>query len=596
MGLVALEPDLGTAALIAVAGALVIVLAGLRVRVMVALLLLGAVGAWFGWSFMHDYQRRRVLTFLNPQTDPLGAGYHIIQSQIAIGSGGIFGKGWMNGSQAQLEFLPERSTDFMFAVVGEEFGLLGLLLLLLLYLFVVARSIYLATQTQDTFARLLAGSIALTFFVYVLINAGMVTGLLPGGRRAATPRQLRRQLGCDAPRRLRYSHGALLPAQARRLLSGHGFILINWRCALLAALGSAALVGQGAGAQQPAATGPPAPTAAPATAAPATAAPATAAPATAAPATAAPATAAPATAAAPAEPTATPFDVRRPEIAQWIEEVVSHDGWSRKSVVALLGRAQPQPKVLEIMGRPLERVAPWWEYRERFMTPERIEKGVQLWLDHRLTLERIAAQYQVPPEYLVAIVGVETFYGRTTCRYRVLDALATLAFDYPPRASYFRGELEQFLLLTRENKLDPLTTCGSYAGAMGVPQFMPSSLPALRGGRRQRQEPRPVGRLGRHPGERRELSARMGLDTGERRCWPRPRSIPTRASRSSRTISTSTRPSAPSARTASRWPWTSRPTLGRCCSRPSSATAPRTGSGSTTSTSSRATTTARAMP
>jgi len=179
VGLVAVEPDLGTAALIAVAGALVIVLAGLRARVMLALLALAVVGAWFGWSFMHDYQRRRVLTFLNPQTDPLGAGYHIIQSQIAIGSGGVFGKGWMNGSQAQLEFLPERSTDFIFAVVGEEFGLLGLLLLLLLYLFVVARAIYLATQTQDTFARLLAGSIALTFFVYVLINAGMVTGLLP---------------------------------------------------------------------------------------------------------------------------------------------------------------------------------------------------------------------------------------------------------------------------------------------------------------------------------------------------------------------------------------------------------------------------------
>ncbi len=179
VGLVAVQPDLGTAALIAIAGALVIVLAGLRVRVMLGLLLLAAAAAWFGWSFMHDYQRRRVLTFLNPQTDPLGAGYHIIQSQIAIGSGGVFGKGWMNGSQAQLEFLPERSTDFIFAVIGEEFGLLGLLLLLVLYVFVVGRAIYLATQTQDTFARLLAGSLALTFFVYVFINAGMVTGLLP---------------------------------------------------------------------------------------------------------------------------------------------------------------------------------------------------------------------------------------------------------------------------------------------------------------------------------------------------------------------------------------------------------------------------------
>jgi rod shape determining protein RodA len=179
VALVVVQPDLGTAALIAIAGALVIVLAGLRVRVMVALLALAAVGAWFGWSFMHDYQRKRVLTFLNPQTDPLGAGYHIIQSQIAIGSGGVFGKGWMNGSQAQLEFLPERSTDFIFAVVGEEFGLLGLLLLLMLYAFVVGRAIFLATQTQETFARLLACSLALTFFVYVFINAGMVTGLLP---------------------------------------------------------------------------------------------------------------------------------------------------------------------------------------------------------------------------------------------------------------------------------------------------------------------------------------------------------------------------------------------------------------------------------
>jgi rod shape determining protein RodA len=179
VGLVAVEPDLGTAALIAVAGALVIVLAGLRLRVIAAMLVLAAAGAVGGWSLMHDYQRKRVLTFLDPQTDPLGAGYHIIQSQIAIGSGGVFGKGWMNGSQAQLEFLPERSTDFIFAVIGEEFGLLGLLLLLLLYLFVVARAIYLARETQDTFARLLAGSLALTFFVYVFINAGMVTGLLP---------------------------------------------------------------------------------------------------------------------------------------------------------------------------------------------------------------------------------------------------------------------------------------------------------------------------------------------------------------------------------------------------------------------------------
>ena len=179
VGLVAVEPDLGTAALIGSGGALVVVMAGLQLRIMGIGALLAAAGAWAGWGFMHDYQRKRVLTFLDPQTDPLGAGYHIIQSTIAIGSGGLFGKGWMNGSQAQLDFLPERSTDFIFAVIGEEFGLVGLTILLLLYMFVTARAIWLSMQTQDTFARLLAGSLALTFFVYVFINAGMVTGLLP---------------------------------------------------------------------------------------------------------------------------------------------------------------------------------------------------------------------------------------------------------------------------------------------------------------------------------------------------------------------------------------------------------------------------------
>ena len=128
---------------------------------------------------MHEYQRRRVLTFLSPESDPLGAGYHIIQSKIAIGSGGLFGKGWGNGTQAQLEFLPERSTDFIFAVLGEEFGLIGLALLIVGYLFLVGRGLYIALQAQDTYTRLLAGSISLTFFVYVFVNTGMVSGLLP---------------------------------------------------------------------------------------------------------------------------------------------------------------------------------------------------------------------------------------------------------------------------------------------------------------------------------------------------------------------------------------------------------------------------------
>ena len=178
-GLVAMQPDLGTAALIGASGALLVLMAGLSLRVVLVLVLLAVGGAVFGWHLLHDYQRDRVLTFLNPETDPLGAGYHIIQSQIALGSGGVFGKGWMHGSQAQLQFLPERSTDFIFAVVGEEFGLIGLLLLLALYLFIVARSVWLAMQTNDTYSRLLALSLALTFFVYVFINAGMVSGLLP---------------------------------------------------------------------------------------------------------------------------------------------------------------------------------------------------------------------------------------------------------------------------------------------------------------------------------------------------------------------------------------------------------------------------------
>jgi rod shape determining protein RodA len=177
--LIAQQPDLGTALLVVSSGLLVVLLGGIRLRLVVLLGALGAALAPVLWHFMHDYQRRRVLTFFNPESDPLGAGYHIIQSKIAIGSGGMFGKGWGQGSQAQLEFLPERSTDFIFAVLGEEFGLIGLLLLLAGYLFLVGRGMYIALQAQDTYTRLLAGAISLTFFVYVFVNTGMVTGLLP---------------------------------------------------------------------------------------------------------------------------------------------------------------------------------------------------------------------------------------------------------------------------------------------------------------------------------------------------------------------------------------------------------------------------------
>jgi rod shape determining protein RodA len=173
------QPDLGTALLVAAAGLLVVFLAGLSGRLIGLLVLLGGGLVPVLWHFMQDYQRRRVLTMLDPESDPLGAGYHIIQSKIAVGSGGLYGKGWLNGTQSQLDFIPERSTDFIFAVFGEEFGFFGVLVLLLIYLFVIVRALYIAAQAQDLYGQLLAGSLALTFFVYLFVNVGMVTGLLP---------------------------------------------------------------------------------------------------------------------------------------------------------------------------------------------------------------------------------------------------------------------------------------------------------------------------------------------------------------------------------------------------------------------------------
>jgi len=177
--LIAEQPDLGTSLLVAAGGGLVVLLAGLQLRYILGLGALLGGAAPVLWHFLHDYQRQRVLTFLNPQEDPLGSGYNIIQSQIALGSGGVFGKGFMNGSQAQLEFLPERSTDFIFAVIGEEWGLVGLAVLIVMYLLVIARGLFVAVQAQDTFSRLIAGTLTLTFAVYVFVNTGMVAGLLP---------------------------------------------------------------------------------------------------------------------------------------------------------------------------------------------------------------------------------------------------------------------------------------------------------------------------------------------------------------------------------------------------------------------------------
>ncbi len=180
VGLIIKQPDLGTSLLIGMSGIFALLLAGISWRLVGGLSLLGAACAPLLWFFgMHDYQRQRVLTFLNPESDPLGSGYHIIQSKIAIGSGGLYGKGWLNGTQSQLEFLPERSTDFIYAVFAEEFGFFGILVLLTIYLYIIARGLYIAAQAQDTFTRLLAGSLTLTFFVYLVVNIGMVSGMLP---------------------------------------------------------------------------------------------------------------------------------------------------------------------------------------------------------------------------------------------------------------------------------------------------------------------------------------------------------------------------------------------------------------------------------
>lgn len=179
VALIARQPDLGTAILITAAGFYVLFLAGLSWRIMLSFLVLGVASLPVLWSVLHDYQRQRILTLLDPSTDPLGAGYHTIQSTIALGSGGVTGKGWLNGTQSHLEFLPERHTDFVFAVFSEEFGLFGNLLLLVLYVLVIGRGLIIASNASTLFTRLMAGAITLTFFTYAFVNMGMVSGILP---------------------------------------------------------------------------------------------------------------------------------------------------------------------------------------------------------------------------------------------------------------------------------------------------------------------------------------------------------------------------------------------------------------------------------
>jgi rod shape determining protein RodA len=178
--LIVRQPDLGTALLVLTSGAFVTFMAGLRWRWILGAVLAIVPVAVGMWTFvMHNYQKQRVLTFLDPESDPLGTGWNIIQSKAAIGSGGVFGKGWLLGTQSHLDFLPESHTDFIIAVLGEEFGLVGICLLLLVYLLLVARGLVITAQAQTLFGKLLAGSLTMTFFIYVFINIGMVSGLLP---------------------------------------------------------------------------------------------------------------------------------------------------------------------------------------------------------------------------------------------------------------------------------------------------------------------------------------------------------------------------------------------------------------------------------
>ena len=179
VALIARQPDLGTSALILASGFFVLFLAGLSWRIIAGLVATGAAALPFVWSALHDYQRQRILTLLDPAQDPLGAGYHTIQSTIAVGSGGWFGKGWMHGTQTHLDFIPERTTDFIFAVYAEEFGLLGNLALLALFLLVIGRGMLITANATTLFTRLLAGAITLTFFTYAFVNMGMVSGILP---------------------------------------------------------------------------------------------------------------------------------------------------------------------------------------------------------------------------------------------------------------------------------------------------------------------------------------------------------------------------------------------------------------------------------
>ena len=382
--LIAKQPDLGTSLLIAASGVFVLFLSGMSWRVITVLGAAGAACAPILWYSMHDYQRQRVLTFLDPEVDPLGSGYHIIQSKIAIGSGGTYGKGWLNGTQSQLEFLPERSTDFVFAVLSEEFGLMGVLVLLTVYMLVVLRGLHIAQHAQDAFGA--HGRRKHYPDVLRLRVRQHRHGQWPApGRRAApAAHQLWRDVTGD--RDGRDGHPDVVAhAPAPALLTRNRDMSVTPRGATWTArarmMASCAML---AGAM-----------------------------------------------AGPA--TAQPFDYEK-DFSQFAAEVAARRGLDLARVRSLLEQATYSKRVVDAMNRPAER-KPWYKYRPIFLTKVRIDGGVAFWKQHARTLERARGTYGVPPEIVVAIIGVETLYGTRKGKIRVLDSRrdARISFSAPGR-------------------------------------------------------------------------------------------------------------------------------------------------------------------
>ena len=392
-------------------------LAGMQFRIiLISIPLLGGA-AWAAWHFIHDYQRQRILTFLNPENDPLGAGYHIIQSQIAIGSGGVFGKGYMNGSQAQLEFLPERSTDFIFAVIGEEFGLLGQLLILALYGVVIGRALYLAMQGQDTFARLTGGRHRAELLRLRVRQFRHGERHPAGGRRAPAADQLRRHLDGDAAGGLRNLDVAAFSPQAHRILGAR--MVRRARNYAAPRRGARRRVRQPRGRARHASR-------------------------------------------------------RRQELHRAHgESVLLQEARSCASSWRARRASPPSSRPWTV---PPKRPKLWYEYRADI--PERAAHP----RGHGI-LARASPGTRSSEHPLGRRAGIPRGHPRRRNLlrppHRAITGCSTrsrrLAFDYPPRDKFFRDELEQFLLLTRDIKLDPLVVKGSYAGAMGAPQFMPSN-------------------------------------------------------------------------------------------------------------------------